>query len=394
LRGLLVVSEVALSLILLVGAGLLIRTFANLMGVTTGFDPRNVLTLQIALNGERYNTTSEAAAFYRDALERINRLRGVESAAITNKLPLDWQFNMPVIFPEQPDQVRSEQFRTISPDYFRVMKIPLAQGRFFNDSDTAAAPPVAIVNEALAKRYFDGQDPFARQLSIGRSLNDPPRQVIGVVRDVKQHGLDRPSPPMVYIPIPQMSDKLMATVRAFTTAHFTVRTTSTPMSLSADIKREIAELDPTLPLSNISSMEEIAALSIATQRFHMFLVGLFGTLGLLLATVGIYGVMSYAVTQRTNEIGIRIALGARASDVVALVLREGLSLVMAGTALGLGGAWALTRLMKSLLFDVSATDPVTFIAVSVLFAGVALTACFVPAYRAAKVDPMVALRYE
>ena len=394
LRGALVVSEVALSLILLVGAGLLIRTFANLMGVTTGFDQRNVLTFQIALNGERYNTTNQAAAFYRDAVERINRLPGVESAAITNKLPLDWQFNMPVVFPEQPDQVHSEQLRTISSDYFRVMKIPIKQGRFFNDADNAAAPPVAIVNEAMAKRYFDGQDPFARQLSIGRGLNDPPRQVIGVVGDVKQHGLDRPAPPMVYIPIPQMSDKLMATVRAFTSAHFTVRTTTTPLSLSADIKREIAQVDPTIPLSNISSMEEIAALSIATQRFHMFLLGLFGALGLLLATVGIYGVMAYAVTQRTNEIGIRIALGARASNVIGLVLRQGLSLVMAGTALGLVGAWALTRLMKTLLFGVSATDPITFVAVSVLFAGVALTACFVPARRAAKVDPMVALRYE
>jgi predicted permease len=394
LRGALVISEVALSLILLVGAGLLIRTFANLMGVTTGFDQRNVMTFQVALNGERYNTTNGAAAFYRDALERINRLPGVESAAITNKLPLDWQFIMPVIFPEQPVLVRSEQVRSISPDYFQVMKSPMQQGRFFNDSDNAGAPPVAIVNEAMAKRYFDGQDPFTRQLSIGRNLNDSPRQVIGVVGDVKQHGLDRPAPPMVYIPIPQLSDKLMATVRAFTSAHFTVRTTTPPLSLSADIKRELAQLDPTVPLSNISSMEQIAALSIATQRFHMSLLGLFGALGLLLATVGIYGVMAYSVTQRTNEIGIRIALGARASDVIGLVLRQGLSLVMAGTALGLGGAWALTRLMKTLLFEVSATDPITFVAVSVLFAGVALTACLVPARRAAKVDPMVALRYE
>jgi len=394
LRGALVVAEVALSLILLVGAGLLIRTFANLLSVTMGFDPHNVLTFQVALNGERYDTTNEAAAFYRDALERINRLPGVEAAAITNKLPLDWQFNMPVVFPEHPEKTRSEQFRMISHDYFRVMKIPVQQGRAFNDADNAAAPPVAIVNEAFAKRYFDGQDPFARQLSIGRGLNDPPRQVVGVVGDVKQHGLDRPVPPMVYVAIPQMSDKLMATVRAFTSAHFTVRTTVTPLSMSAAIKHEIAELDPTLPLSQISSMEKLTALSIATQRFNMFLLGLFGALGLLLAAVGIYGVMAYAVAQRTNEIGIRIALGASASDVIGLVLRQGLSLVLIGTALGLGGAWALTRFMKTLLFGVSATDPITFVAVSVLLAGVALTACFVPARRAAKVDPMVALRYE
>jgi putative ABC transport system permease protein len=394
LRGALVVSEVALSLILLVGAGLLIRTFANLLSVTPGFNPSNVLTLQIALNGERYSTTNQVAAFYRDGLERITRLPGVEAAAITNKLPLDWQFNMPVVFPDQPEQTRSEQFRTISPEYFRVMKIPLEQGRVFSDADNAAAPPVAIINQAFARRYFDGKDPFGQHLLIGRGLNDQPRRVVGVVGDIKQQGLDRPTPPMVYIPIPQMSDRLMAMVRAFTSAHFTVRTTVTPHNMIAAIKREMADLDPTLPLSKISSMEEITALSIATQRFHMLLLGLFGSLGLLLAAVGIYGVMAYSVTQRTNEIGIRIALGARASDVINLILRQGLSLVLAGTALGLAGAWALTRLMNTLLFGVSATDPFTFVAVSLLFAGVALAACFVPARRAAKVDPMVALRYE
>ncbi|HZM90272.1 MAG TPA: ABC transporter permease [Blastocatellia bacterium] len=394
LRGVLVVMEVALAIILMVGAGLLIRTFAQLLSVNPGFDPSNVLTFRVALNGERYNTTNKTATFYRDALERITRLPGVEAAAITNKLPLDWQFNMPVIFPEQPDNTRSEQFRTISSDYFHVMKIPLEQGRVFTDADDAAAPPVAIVNQAFVKRHFDGKDPFSQQLLIGRGLNDQPRLVVGIVGDIKQQGLDRPTPPMVYVPIPQMPDKLMATVRAFTAAHFTVRTTVTPLSMTAAVKRELGEMDPTLPLSEISSMEEIASLSIATQRFHMFLLGLFGALGLLLAAVGIYGVMAYSVTQRTNEIGIRIALGAQAGDVISLILRQGFALVLAGTALGLAGAWALTRLMNTLLFGVSATDPLTFVAVSVLFAGVALTACFVPARRAAKVDPMVALRYE
>ena len=394
LRGTLVVTEVALSLILLVGAGLLIRTFANLMGVTMGFDPYNVLTCQIALNGERYDTTNEAAAFYRDALDRINRLPGVEAAAITNKLPLDWQFNMPVVFPDHPENVHSEQFRVISADYFTVMKIPVRQGRVFTDADNGAAQPVVIVNEAFVKRFFDGQDPFAQRLSIGRGLNDPVRQVVGVVSDVKQQGLDRPEPPMVYVPLPQMSDKLMAMVRAFTSAHFTVRTTVPPQSLNSAIKREISELDPTLPLSQISSMEKITEASVAKQRFNMLLLGLFAAVGLLLAAVGIYGVMAYAVTQRTNEIGIRIALGAKASDVLRLVLRQGLSLALLGTVLGVVGAWALTRLMKSLLFGVSATDPLTFSAIALLLAGVALLACYIPARRATKVDPMIALRYE
>ncbi|HWO02705.1 MAG TPA: ABC transporter permease [Blastocatellia bacterium] len=394
LRGALVVTEVALSLVLLVGAGLLIRTFANLLGVAPGFDPHNVLTCQLTLNGERYDTTNEAAAFYRDALERISSLPGVEAAAITNKLPLDWQFNMPVVFPNDPDKSETVQFRMISPDYFRVMRIAVQQGRAFTDADNSSAAPVAIVNEAFARRFFDGQQPMAQQLSIGRGANDPVRQVIAVVGDIKQSGLDRPSPPMVFVPIPQVPDKLMAIVRSFTSANFTGRTTVAPLSLGAALKREISELDPTLPLSGISSMEEISARSIAPQRFNMFLVGLFAALGLALAAVGIYGVISYTVSQRTNEIGIRIALGAQTRDIIRLVLGQGFTLAMLGTSLGAVGAYWLTRLMKSQLFGVSATDPLTYAGVGVLVALVALVACYVPARRATKVNPIEALRWE
>ena len=394
LRSALVVAEVALSFVLLVGAGLLVRTFANLMGVDPGFDPHNVLTCQIQLNGERYDTTNEAAAFYRDALDRIRSVPGVESAAVTNKLPLDWQFNMPVIFPENPDQVQSVQFRMISPDYFRVMNIPLQQGRVFTEGDNAGAAPVIIINEAFARRYFAGKDPMAQQLSVGRGANDPLRQVIGIVRDAKQSSLDRPAPPMMFEPIAQMTDKLMAIARAFTAAHFTIRATGEPAGLMAAVKREIAALDPTLPLSEIRSMEELTARSVATQRFNMLLLGLFAGIGLLLAAVGIYGVVSYVAELRTNEIGIRIALGARAGDVLALILKHGLTLATIGVTLGLGASFVLTRLMKSLLFGVSATDPVTFVVISMVLAGVALGACFVPARRATKVDPMIALRYE
>lgn len=394
LRGALVVAEVALSLILLVGAGLLTRTFANLLGVTPGFDPHNVLTCQIALNGERYDTTNEAAAFYRDVLERISRSPGVEAAAITNKLPLDWQFNMPVLFPDKPDKLESVQFRMISPDYFRVMKIAVNRGRAFSDADSAAAPPVAIVNEAFAERFFDGQNPFAQQLSIGRGLGDPARQVVGVVGDVKQSGLDRPAPPMVFVPIPQMPDKLLASVRAFTPSYFTVRTTVEPLSLSAAIKREVAALDATLALSQFYSMEDIAARSIASQRFYMLLLGLFAVLGLVLAAVGIYGVMNYSVTLRTREIGIRMALGAQQSRVLILILKEGLLLTLIGIGVGLAGALALTRVMTGLLFGVDVTDPITFAAIMLLLAVVSLMACFIPARRATKVDPIISLRYE
>jgi len=282
----------------------------------------------------------------------------------------------------------------ISPDYFRVMKIAVKQGRVFTESDDASAPSVAIVNEAFARRFFDGQDPMAQQLSVGRGANDPARQVVGVAGDIKQSGLDRPAPPMVFVPVPQMPDKLMAIVRTFTAAHFTVRTTVAPSSLGAEIKREIAGLDPTLAVSGISSMDEIAKLSVAPQRFNMQLLGLFAALGLLLAAVGVYGVISYSVAQRTNEIGLRIALGAQPADVVRLVLGQGLALALLGAGLGLAGAYGLTRLLKSLLFGVEATDPLTFASLSVLLLGVALVACFVPARKAAKVDPMVALRDE
>ena len=394
LRGALVVTELALSLILLAGAGLLIRTFANLKNIAPGFDAHNVLTSRIALNGARYDTTTEAAAFYRDALERISHLPGVEAAAIINKLPLDWQFNMPVVFPDQPDQLESVQFRMISPEYFNVMKISVRSGRVFTDGDNAGGAPVAVVNEAFVRRFFDGKDTFAQQLSVGRELGDPARQVVGVVADAKQSGLDRPSPAMVFVPIPQMSDKLMAVVRAFTATHFVVRTAVSPLSLREAVKREIAGLDPTLPLTEIHSMEEIAEVSVASRRFNMLLIGVFAALGMLLAAVGIYGVISYSVEQRTNEIGIRIALGARATDVIWLVLKQGMLLGLAGVAIGIGGALALTRLMKTLLFGVSATDPLTFALIALVLTLVALLACYIPARRATRVDPMVALRYE
>jgi predicted permease len=274
------------------------------------------------------------------------------------------------------------------------MKIGLKQGRVFTDNDDAGAAPVVMVNEAFARRFFGGKDPLAQQLSVGRGADDAIRRVVGVVADAKQSGLDRPAPPMVFEPVHQMSDKLMAVVRAFTAAHFTVRGAVAPAALSGAIKSEVAALDPSLPLSEIRSMDEIAARSVATQRFNMLLLGLFAGLGLLLAAGGIYGVVAYSVELRTSEIGIRIALGAQKGDVLRLILRYGLLLASIGIAVGLIGSFALTRLISSLLFGVSATDPQTFGIISFVLTGVALGACFVPARRATKVDPMVALRCE
>jgi predicted permease len=394
LRGTLVVVEVALSVVMLVGAGLLVRTFANLLAVEPGFDPRNIVTCRVALNGDRYKAAGNAAAFYNDALERIKGLPGVEGAAITNKLPLDWQFNMPVVFPWDPDRVRSVQMRVISPDYFEVMKIDVQQGRAFDSGDNAGGAPVALVNQAFVDRYFEGRDAMSMQLSVGRGTGDPMRQIVGVVRDSKQQGLDRPAPATVFVPLEQVHDKLMAVVRTYTAVHFVVRSAAAPSSITAEIKRQIAALDPTLALSEIQSMEEIAARSIATQRFNMMIVGLFAALGVVLAAVGIYGVTSYTVAQRTPEIGLRIALGAQAHNVVRLVLRQGLGVTLLGTAIGLAGAYGVTRLIKSLLFGVSETDPLTFGLIGLLLITVALAACYLPARRATRVDPMVALRYE
>jgi predicted permease len=394
LRSVLVVLELAMSLVLLVGATLLVRTFANLSAVEPGFDSRNVLTVQVALNGERYDTTNEATEFYRGAVERISHLPGVESAAVTSTLPLNAQFNLPVVFPGRPDATRAVQFRMITPEYFTVMKIPVREGRAFNDADNAGAQAVTIVNEAFVRRFFSDGDAFAQQFSIGRDLDDPLRKIVGVVGDAKQFGLDSDAPPMVFVPFAQVPEKVMTIARRFVSSYFTVRAAVATQSLSEGIKRVIAELDSSLPLSEIRPMDQVVARSIAPQRFNMLLIGLFAATGLLLATVGIYGVVSYSVAQRTNEIGIRIALGATAGDVARLILKQGVSLTLIGVTIGLGASIALTRVMKSLLFGVSATDPWTFALIAVLLACVALLACYFPARRATKVDAMIALRYE
>lgn len=394
LRGALVVTEIALSLVLLVGAGLLLRTFSYLLSVAPGFDPHNVLTFQVALRGERYDTTQEAAAFYQQALERMRNVPGVEAAGITNRLPLDWQFNMPVVFPSNPDQYRSVQFRIVTPEYFQVMRIPVQQGRVFTAGDNVAAAPVAVVNEAFVKRFFPQQEPLAQQLSVGGVKHDPMRQIVGIVGDIKQQSLSAPAPPMVFIPIPQVGDELLATVNTFTPGYFTIRTSVEPLSLQAAMKKELAQVDARLALSRVATMDEIAARSVATERFNMSLLGLFAGLGMLLAAVGIYGVMSYAVAERTNEIGIRMALGAARRDVMALILGQGMKLTLLGVIAGLAASFGLTRLMQGFLFGVSATNPLTFAAVTLLLTLVAALACWWPARRATKVDPLTALRYE
>ncbi len=395
LRNTLVVTEVAVTLVLLIGAALLIRTFANLRGVGPGFDSQHVLTFQVALSGPQYDTTAKVADFYRRALERFASVPGVEAAAVTSSLPLMGQFNLPYALPGDSEPKASVQYRMISPDYFRVMKITLRQGRVFSASDGAGSAAVVIINEAFARQNFFNTDPLGQQLCVGCSYGDPAmRSVVGVVSDTKQSSLSTPGPPTVFVPFAQVPDALNVRLKQFVASNFVIRTIGDPMQLASTARQEVQRLDAALPVRNLRPMEEVLSRSIAQERFNMSLLGLFATIGLTLAAIGIYGVMSYAVTQRTREIGVRMALGAQRLDVMRLVVRQGMTLVIIGVVLGLAGAFALTRLMASLLFEVTAKDPFTFVAVSALLTLVAFVACYLPARRATKVDPLVALRYE
>jgi len=391
MRSALVVAEIALALTLLAGAGLLIRTFANLRQVDPGFDPGNVLTFEVAPNGERYETTAQNADYFRRALERLRILPGVESAAVTSNLPLGAWLNFGVGVAGKPDSVASTEIRMITPDYFKVMKMSVRRGRGFNEADSAGAPPSIIVNEAYARRTFPNADPIGQSLTVEETQA---YQIVGVVNDVKQFGLGAPAPRTVFIPLAQVDDRLMRAARRFVTMKFAIRASGDPLALSAAVKQETLKVDPSLPLTNMRSLEQVVGRSLAQQRFNSTLLSLFAAIGALLAGVGVYGVMSYVVTQRAHEIGVRVALGARAGDVLKLIVGKGLALALAGVALGLGASYALTRLMKDFLFGVEPNDPMTFGLVALSLTMVALVACYVPARRATNVDPMVAIRSE
>ena len=389
LRSGLVVTEVALALALTVGAGLLLRTFANLRNVEPGFEAQNLLSFQISPRGKNYETVAKINDLYLRGLERFRSVPGVEAAAVTNQLPLDQWFNLPYKLAGQSEWTGAAEYRLISPDYFRVMKMAMRQGRQFDQNDTIGAEPVVIVNEAFVRRNFANVEPLGQQLYAG--FDPAMRRVIGVVNETKQRSLDVAAPATVFIPLPQAPEGMSGNLRQ---SSFVLRTTGAPLSLSTAIRSEVRQLDPSLPARNLRSMEQLVGRSIAPQRFNLSLLSLFSGLGLLLAAVGIYGVMAYSVSQRTHEIGLRMALGAQARDVLKLVVKQGMAVALVGVAIGLIASFALTRLMKNLLFGVSVTDPATLAGVTLLLTCVALLACYIPARRATKVDPMVALRYE
>ena len=388
LRGFLVVSEVALAFVLLIGAGLLIRSFARLTGVDPGFDPRGVLTMDILLPFAKYKD-GRSLAFFQQALERVRALPGVEVAAWVYPVPMSGGSGS-VGFdiegrPSPTELTFNAGIRTISPDFFKTLRVPLIKGRLIAESDSANTPPVVVVNESLARNYFANEEPLGKRITL---LGDTHAcEIVGVVGDVKHSALDEEAKPEMYTPMTQ--------ARFFPIfMSLAVRADGDPMQMVAAVRGQVWAVDKDQPISNIQTMERLMAKSVAPRRFNLLLLGVFALVGLALACVGLYGVMSYTVTQRTQEIGVRMALGAQTGNVLRLVIGEGMKLALIGALLGLCGALALTRLLKTLLFEVSATDPLTFIVIAGLLTLVALLACWIPARRAASMDPLVSLRVE
>jgi putative ABC transport system permease protein len=387
LRGALVVAETALALLLLIGSGLLMKSFILLQRVDPGFNPDHVVTLRTILSRTPYPNPPQVVNFYTQLLDRVKATPGVQSAATISTLPLsgnqtDTHFLIDGRPAPPPEQEPSAWFNSVSSDYFQTMQLRLVKGRTFSENDNEKSPPVAIISEAMARKFFPNEEPLGKRIGRGP---DRWREIVGVVRDIKHFSLDADAPPTMYLPMPQVPARGMDLV---------VRTAGDPLSMAAALRQQVWAGDRNLAIANLGAMNDLVSSSITQQRFILTLLACFAGLALLLAAVGIYGVMSYAVTQRTHEIGIRVALGARVSDVLKLVVQQGMGLTLIGVAIGMALAFALTRLMKSLLFNVTPTDATTFFAVGAALTAVALLACLIPARRATKVDPLVALRYE
>ena len=386
-RSSLVVAEVALALMLLVGAGLLIRSFVGLQQVNPGFDARGVLTTRISLSRSKYAKPEQGAQFFDELQQRVAALPGVEAVGTISELPLSGQPNDTYFtVAEHPPQDSKEQvtadFRRTNHGYFRAMSIPLLRGRGFTEQEARADAKVTVINETLARSFFPDEDPVGKHLVI-ETDGKAPYEIVGVVADVRHRSLDAGVYQMMYVPTLKVSNN-----------NLVVRTASDPAGLASAVRQQVAAIDRDQPVSTIRTMADVLSESVAQQRFRTTLLGGFASVALLLAAVGIYGVISYSVTQRTHEIGVRMALGAQRRDVVRLVVRGGLGLTLLGVGLGLAGSFALTRVMSGLLFGVSATDPLTYAGITLLLTSVALLACYRPARRATRVDPMIALRYE
>ncbi len=409
-RSALVVAEIALSLVLLVSAGLMVNSLLRLQRVSPGFRTQNILTMQLSLPKAKYpNDRPElAAGFYRQLIERVRALPGVQSVGVSTSLPFtDSSWGKLFTIEDRPapksiQEVPNVQYSQLSPDYLNTLGIPLAKGRYLSERDTRDTLPVAVINETMARRYFPNEDPIGKRLYLG-----PPEQlippgilppnyhfirwtIVGIIGDVKKRGLGKSIEPEIYT-LPEQSLTNDTPAREM---YLAVRTNTEPASLTSAVRSQIQALDKEQPIAEVATMEKLLSDSLSQARFSTLLLAIFAITALMLAAVGVYGVMSYTVTQRTHEIGIRMALGAQDRDVMKLIVRQGMILAVIGVAIGLAASLLLTRLIKSLLFGVAATDPATFTAITLLLACVALLACYVPARRATKVDPMIALRHE
>ena len=390
LRSSLVVFEVAVSLMLLIGAGLAARTFLSLLNTNAGFNPDNVLTMSLVLPSAKYKDEPQRAAFYTDLVQRVKTQPGVEAAALVNHLPLGGSNSSDAYLIEgapepAPGQEEVGRYRVCTPDYFSVMGIQLAKGRAFTEQDKMGATPVAVVNEAMARKHWPNEDVIGKRFRLaGPPETSPWLQVVGVVKDVK-HELNLEVTPEYYLPYAQDIWISMILV---------ARTTVEPGSIAGALRQQVWAIDKDQPVFDVRTMKEVRSISVGVYSFASVGLAIFAVVALVLASIGIYGVMAFAVTQRTQEIGIRMALGARRLDVLKMIVTHGMKLALLGIAIGIAGAWGLTRFMKSLLFGVEATDLLTFSVVSICLLFATLVACFLPARRATKVDPLTALRYE
>jgi putative ABC transport system permease protein len=402
-RSLLVVTEMALAMILLVGAALLIRTFWQLRTVHAGFETHNILTMDMSLTGARFDKTAAVAQIVQEGRRRVEALPGVEAVAASCCLPLEGGFSLPFSIagraPTDGPYSGGGSWRSVSPGYFDVFHIPLMRGRAFDERDDGKAEPVVIINETMAKQFWPKGDELGARVTIGGGgmgpqFVEPAREVVGVVGDVRDNGLHNTPVATVYVPVAQVTDGMTALGDSLIPLQWEIRSRVEPYSLAPQVERELRAASGGLPVGNIRSMAQVERQSTALDAFSMTLLTVFAAIALLLAMVGIYGVMAYSVQQRTQEVGIRMALGASAHHVRRMIVLQGMLLAAIGLVVGVAGGLALTRLMRSLLFEVKPWDPLVFVSTAILLALVALFACYLPAVRASRVDPLVALRYE
>ncbi len=391
-RSFLAIAEISLAMVLLVAGGLLIRSFALVTSVNPGFDPKNVTEAEVSLPQFQYSTPQQWTAFSNELLERLHSQPGLQDSALAAPLPMDRQgeatFEFSIVGnpPLSPGKSTTADYATVSRDYFRVMRIPLLRGRFFSEQDLPSNPNVAIISETLARRYLPNQDPIGRHMRFGFPPNSNVlREIVGVVGDVRDVALSKKPGPMMYVPFAQAP---------LYGGEVVVRSSLSPSSVAAAIRQAVHSIDKDLPVTDFESFPDALGQSISQERFRTFLLGSFSAIALALAAVGIFGVISYSASQRRHEIGIRMALGAQRRDVLRLILGQGAKLALLGLGVGVVFAFVLTRFMASLLYGISATDPLTFGAVAIALLGVAVAACYIPARRAMRVDPMVALRYQ